>query len=382
MERETEFLIVGSGIAGASAAYNLARGHRVIMLERESQPGYHSTGRSAAVFTEIYGNDVIRALSVASAGLYGAPPSNFSEVPLWSPRPMLMIGRADQRGKVESLLAETISLVPNLRILERDEVLRVAPILDESYVDCALVEPDSYDLDVNAIHVGFLRGAREMGAQLVVNAEVRAIDRSASGWRVSTSAGDFAARVVIDAAGAWADEIARIAGVPGIGLTPKRRTAFTFAFEPEMDVRSLPTVIDIDEEFYFKPDSGRLLGSPADETPVAPCDAQADEYDIAVAIDRITRATKLKVTSLKSRWAGLRSFVEDKSPVVGFDDAARGFFWLAAQGGYGIQTAPALGRIAAALATGAELPSDVVALGVDAERLSPQRAGLNRRGPA
>lgn len=379
MDRETEFLIIGAGIAGASVAYYLARGRRVMILERESQPGYHSTGRSAAVFTEIYGNEVIRGLSVASGAFYGAAPPGFSDVPLWSPRQMLMIGRADQRNLVEALLAETIGLAPDLRILERDEVLRLAPVLDEAYVDCALIEPGSCDLDVNVIHRGFLRGAREAGAELAVNSEVKAIEKTASGWRVSTGAGDIAARVVIDAAGAWADEIAKLAGVPGVGLTPKRRTAFTFAFEPQMDVRTLPTVIDVAEEFYFKPEAGRLLGSPADETPVAPCDVQADEYDIAVAIDRIMRATKLKVTSLKSRWAGLRSFVQDKSPVVGFDESVEGFFWLAAQGGYGIQTAPAMGRVAAALATGGGLPDDVLALGVDVLRLSPQRAGLNRR---
>ena len=380
MWRETEYLIVGGGIAGASVAYHLAPSHRAIILERESHPGYHSTGRSAAVFTEIYGNEVIRALSVASGDFYRDPPAGFSDVALWSHRPLVMIGRDDQKAQVETLHSQAVKLVPNLRILERDDMLRMAPILNEDYVRYGLLEPNSCDLDVNAIHMGFLRGARAQGAELVVNAEVQELTKTSSGWLAKTRAGDFACRVIINAAGAWADVLGHMTGLDGIGLVPKRRTAFTFSFEPNFDVRSLPTIIDISEEFYFKPEAGKLLGSPADETPIEPCDVQPDDYDIAVAIDRISRATTLKVTSLNSRWAGLRSFVADKSPVVGFDGRLDGFFWLAAQGGYGIQTAPALGRVAAEIAMGGGLPSDIAYLGIDPDMLSPKRLNPRQRG--
>jgi D-arginine dehydrogenase len=185
--------------------------------------------------------------------------------------------------------------------------------------------------------------------------------------------------VVINAAGAWADAVAGLAGVAQVGLVPKRRTAFTFSVTPETDVRDWPTVIDVSEAFYFKPDAGRLLGSPADETSSEPCDAQPEDIDVAIAIDRITRAVTLEVRRIESRWAGLRSFVADKTPVVGFDPEAEGFFWLAAQGGYGIQTSPAMGRLAAALARSEACPGDITALGINESHLSPRRLGRAAR---
>lgn len=374
MAVEADFLIIGGGIAGASAAFELAAaGARVIILERESQPGYHSTGRSAAVFTEIYGNAVIRALTVASGRFFLNPPDGFGDHPLLLPRPLIMIGREDQRHEVEKLRALAVQLVPNLRILERDEVLQRLPVLSRDYVACGLLEPNSSDMDVNSIHTGFLRGARARGSQVVSRAEVVGMDRGQGGWTVRTTAGNFQGRHVINAAGAWADVVAEQAGVRPIGLVPKRRTAFTFSFDPPAPVSTWPTVIDISEQFYFKPEAGRLLGSPADETPSPPCDAQPEELDIAVAIDRISAATTVSVRTVDSRWAGLRSFVADKTPVVGFDDDADGFFWLAGQGGYGIQTSAAMGRLAAALACGRDVPADLVALGVSADLVSPRR---------
>lgn len=199
------------------------------------------------------------------------------------------------------------------------------------------------------------------------------MDRGQGGWTVRTTAGSFQGRHVINAAGAWADVVAEQAGVRPIGLVPKRRTAFTFSFDPPAPVSTWPTVIDISEQFYFKPEAGKLLGSPADETPSPPCDAQPEELDIAIAIDRISAATTVSVRTVDSRWAGLRSFVADKTPVVGFDDDADGFFWLAGQGGYGIQTSAAMGRLAAALACGRDVPADLVALGVSADLVSPRR---------
>jgi D-arginine dehydrogenase len=225
------------------------------------------------------------------------------------------------------------------------------------------------------LHQGFLRGIRAAGGEVACNAEVLALTRS-GGWQVESRAGVFRAPVVVNAAGAWADEIGRLAGARPLGLTPLRRTAITFDAPPGVAISEWPAVIDVDEQWYFKPDAGRLLASPADETPSPPCDAQPDEYDIALLVERLTQATTLKVPRLAAKWAGLRSFVADRTIALGFDTNVAGFFWLAGQGGYGIQTAPAAGRAAAALARGMELPADIGDLGVDAGQLSPSRAGI------
>ena len=367
------FIVVGAGIAGASAAYELAKVAPVIILERESQPGYHTTGRSAAVFSEIYGNATIRAVTIRSRSFFASPPNGFADHPLWAPRQTLMVARADQMEKLRLAYEEWARLVPSIQFLEGNRARNVTPMLKADYVAGAVIDAGASDLDVNEIHHGFLRGAARAGAKLVCNAEVSALSRDSAGWRVQTKAGEFAGRVVVNAAGAWGDEIGVLAGARPVGLVPKRRTAVLFDPAPAADVRAWPIIIDADEQFYFKPDAGKLLGSPADETASPPCDAQPEEIDVAIAVDRIEQAANFRVQRVLRRWAGLRSFVADKSPVVGFDSELPGFFWLVAQGGYGIQTAPALGRIAAALARGAEIPEDLRELGVAAENLSPAR---------
>jgi D-arginine dehydrogenase len=370
---EDTFIVIGAGIAGASAAYELAKVGPVTILERESQPGYHTTGRSAAVFSEIYGNPTIRALTLGSRSFFSSPPEGFAQHPLMSARPTMMIARDDQMQRLRSAYAEWVRLVPSIRLLEGAEVRQSAAMLKPDYVAGAVAEAEASDLDVNEIHRGFLRGAARGGAKLICGAEVVSLSRGQDGWRVETKAGAFTGSVVINAAGAWGDEIGQMAGALPVGLVPKRRTAILFDPVPAADVRNWPTIIDVDEQFYFKPDAGRLLGSPADETESPPCDAQPEELDIAIAVDRIEQAATFKVERLLHRWAGLRSFVADKSPVVGFDPALPGFFWLVAQGGYGIQTSPALGRVAAALACGAEIPADLKQRGVAAASLSPAR---------
>ena len=367
------FIVVGAGIAGASAAYELAKVAPVIILERESQPGYHTTGRSAAVFSEIYGNATIRAVTIRSRSFFASPPNGFADHPLWAPRQTLMVARADQMEKLRLAYEEWARLVPSIQFLEGNRARNVTPMLKPDYVAGAVIDAGASDLDVNEIHHGFLRGAARAGAKLVCNAEVSALSRDSAGWRVQTKAGEFAGRVVVNAAGAWGDEIGVLAGARPVGLVPKRRTAVLFDPAPAADVRTWPIIIDADEQFYFKPDAGKLLGSPADETASPPCDAQPEEIDVAIAVDRIEQAANFRVQRVLRKWAGLRSFVADKSPVVGFDSELPGFFWLVAQGGYGIQTAPALGRIAAALARGAEIPEDLRELGVAAENLSPAR---------
>jgi D-arginine dehydrogenase len=236
-----------------------------------------------------------------------------------------------------------------------------------------VLEPDAMDLDVDAIHQGYLRGLRQRGATLVTDAEAVAIRRSSAMWIVDTPAGSYTAPVVVNAAGAWADLIAGQAGVARIGLVPKRRTAFVFATRADCAVAGWPAVIDVDETFYFKPEAGRLLGSPANEDPVEPHDVQAEELDVAFAIDRIERATTMRIAQVLRRWAGLRSFVSDRTLVNGFDTQAPGFYWLAGQGGYGIQTAPAMARLCAALVRGEEMPTGLQDAGIAARALAPAR---------
>ena len=373
--RTCDVLIVGAGIAGASAAYELAPYASVILLERERQPGYHTTGRSAAVFAPAYGNRVIRALTAASRAFYQARAGGLAEHPVLSPRGALVIARKDQGAGLDRLYAETAAQVRGLERLTREEVLARLPVLRPDYVAQGLYDPSSMDLDVAAIHQGYLKGFRARGGELVLDAEVTRFATDCAPWRIETRAGRFEAAVLVDAAGAWADQLAMMAGVPRIGLVPKRRTAFvfdvTFAIDP-----GWPAVVDIDEEFYFKPESGRLLGSPADETPVPPSDVQAEELDVAVAIDRIERAARFRVRHVARRWAGLRSFVADRTPVVGMEEAVPGFYWLAGQGGYGIQTAPALARAAASLLVDGVLPGDLLRMGLVAEDLLPLRLRL------
>jgi D-arginine dehydrogenase len=211
------------------------------------------------------------------------------------------------------------------------------------------------------------------GGRIVTDAEVTGLARDGSGWRIATRAGEFAAPIVVNAAGAWCDEVAKLAGIAPIRLVPKRRTAITFDPPPAESLHSWPSLIDADEQFYFKPDAGRILASPADETPMPPCDVQPDELDIAILVDRLEQATTLQVKRIASKWAGLRSFVADKTLVAGFDREAPGFFWLSGQGGYGIQTSPTMARVAAGLIEGRGLPAELVDLGVSEAALAPGR---------
>jgi D-arginine dehydrogenase len=374
-------LIVGGGIAGASAAYEIAPFAKVILLERESQPGYHTTGRSAAVFAPAYGNRVIRALTAASHAFYRERAGGLANHPVLAPRGALFVGREDQLTMLDALQAEISAEVPGLGRLDGQQLLARVPVLRADYGAGGLYDLTSMDMDVAAIHQGYLRAFRARGGQVVTDAEVSAIKTDPPPWRVETRAGSFEAAVLVDAAGAWADQLAEMAGVAPLGLAPKRRTAILF--EPSIDPDpAWPVVIDADEEFYFKPESGLLLGSPADETPVPPCDVQPEELDVAIAIDRIERAASFRVTHVRRKWAGLRTFAPDKTPVVGMDESMPGFFWLAGQGGYGIQIAPALARAAAKLLVEGVLPDDLLGRGLVAEDLLPLRLRKASQPPA
>jgi len=373
-----DVLVVGAGIAGASAAYELAPYASVILLERERQPGYHSTGRSAALFAPAYGNRVIRALTAASQRFYQERLGGLAEQAVLGPRGALFIARADQAAALARLAAETAPQVSGLERLDAGQALARLPALRPDYVAGGLYDPSTSDLDVAAIHQAYLKGFRARGGQLVLDAEVTAIATDCAPWRLETRAGPFEAAVLVDAAGAWADLLAGLAGVPPLGLVAKRRTAFLF--EPSGAAeRAWPAVSDVDEQFYFKPESGLLLGSPADETPVPPADVQPEELDVARAIDRIERAARFRVLRVPRRWAGLRTFAPDDTPVVGMEETVPGFFWLAGQGGYGIQTAPALARTAASLLVDGVLPDDLLARGLVAEDFLPLRLRLAAR---
>ena len=378
--RVTETLVIGAGIAGAGCACELAADGPVILLERESQPGYHTTGRSAALYTRSYGNAPMRALTRASLDFFLAPPAGFSSTPLLSPRGALLVARTDQQDALAALAADLgvaseAKAGSPLRWLDGGQARALVPCFDPGQLAAALHDVDASDIDVHALHHGYLRRMRAAGGELVADAEVTALEREPDRWRVCTRAGDFLARVVVDAAGAWADEVAVMAGAAPVGLVPKRRTAITFDPPGGLAVSGWPAVIDVDEQWYFKPEAGRLLASPADETPSPPCDAQPDEYDIAVLVDRLSRATTLVVPRIHARWAGLRSFAADKTLVCGFDPVVPGFFWLAAQGGYGIQTAPAASMLAAALIAGRAVPQELEREGVVAEDFAPARCG-------
>lgn len=357
-----DVVVMGAGIAGAGIAFELARERRVILLEAEEQPGYHTTGRSAAVYLKGYGNEVIRDLTAASEAFFTAPPAGFSTGRLVLPRGAVSLVRADQRDRLAPTLAHLHRHVPAAREIGPAELRQLVPALRPDYAVAALFDPDARDLDVDAIFQGYLRGFKARGGEFACDASVQALHRVPDGWQVTAGARRYAAPVIVNAAGAWADQLALMAGLDPLGLVPKRRTALIVAGPAGFDVDDWPLVDDIDEEFYFRPQGGKLLCSPADETPVEPHDVRPEELDIAIAVDRIERVVPLEVRRIEHSWAGLRTFAPDKTPVVGFDPRAPGFFWLAGQGGYGIQTAPAMALLASRLVCGEPVPEPLAHL--------------------
>lgn len=368
-----DIAIVGGGIAGASVAAHLARERSVVLLEREDQPGYHASGRSAALFSETYGNAVVRVLSVASRPFLEHPPDGFADHPLLTPRGALHVGGPRHEARLAALLRDSRALVPGVRAVSGAEARALVPALRPEVATAGVFEPDAQDIDTHALLSGLLRLLREEGGRVVTRAEVTAIARAGGAWRIETRAGPVSAAILVDAAGAWADEVAALAGVAPLGLAPKRRTAFVFEPPPGLAVASWPIVIGADEDVYVKPEAGLLLASPADETDSAPTDAQPEEIDVAQAAERVEALLDLPVRRILRRWAGLRTFAPDRTPVAGFDPGCEGFVWLAGQGGYGFQTAPALGRAAAGLILRGEMPADLAAAGLRAADLAPDR---------
>ncbi len=365
--------VIGAGIAGAAVAANLAASKSVVVIERESHPGYHATGRSAALFSEVYGNDVVRKLSIAGRPFLADPPNGFSTSPILTPRGAMHVGTSADLEVLDRLYESAHRLVPSVRRLDSREVRERVPVLRTESVAGGVIEPDAMDIDTNELLQAYLRQIRQRDGRILVDAEVLGLTRGGAGWILETRAGKVEAGIVVNAGGAWADDIARMAGARPVGLIPKRRTVFVFTPPSDIDVRTWPLVIGARENFYFKPDAGNLLVSPADETPSRPMDAQAEELDVAIAADRLMSATSLEVRHIQHRWAGLRTFTADKTPVSGFDPEIEGFLWHAGQGGYGFQTAPGMGSYTAALAMGKPIPANLQDLGLTDQALSPAR---------
>ena len=370
---QADYLIIGAGIAGASTGYFLAAHGKTILLEREQLPGYHSTGRSAALYTVAYGTTQVRALTAASRAFYDVPPAGFAEHPLLTPRGELVVDFTGDATELQRQFDSGKASVPEMRLLSADEACVLVPVLRRDKVQAAMLDPSAADIDTDALHQGYLRGIRQQGGEIHTSCEVLRIQRDGDAWLVDCGSAQYRAKVLINAAGGWCDQIAALAGVAPIGLIPKRRAAFTFNGPEGIDCHAWPCVVSLDESFYFKPDAGLLLGSPANADPVEPHDVQPEELDIALGIYQIEEHTSLSIRRPAHTWAGLRSFVADGDLVAGFDPQVAGFFWVAAQGGYGIQTSAAMGMACAALARGEPLPEHLRQFGLTEAMLSPAR---------
>lgn len=371
-----DVVVIGAGMAGASVGWRLAQaGQRVLVLERESQPGYHTTGRSAALFEEHYGPEQVQALTRASRAFYERPPAGFADTPILHPRGVMYVGTAAQKPLIDAAYAEAVQHSPDALRLNGEALRAIVPVLAASIVD-GFMDDGARDIDVHALHQGFLRGLRHAGGALWCNAEVTALthDGSTRTWAVTLADGRSAQTpIVVNAAGAWADGIGELAGARAIGLVPARRSAFTFPVPEGMDASHWPAVISADESFYFKPDAGQLLGSPANADATYPHDVQPEEEDIATGIWNIEQATTLQIRRPSHTWAGLRSFVSDGEMVIGWDDTVPNLFWVAAQGGYGIQSAAGYSLLARNLLLDEPIDDSLVRQGVKLEALEPVR---------
>ena len=370
----SDILIIGGGIAGLSAAAALADQARVVVLEAEEQIGYHSSGRSATMVHYALGDGLVRALTLASRQFFDVPPSEFTQTPLGHAMPVLVHAREEEREQLDRLEAE-ISLFADLERLDQKGVHELCPILKDDAVH-GIADRNGMRLDPHALLQANLRQLRRLGGDLYAGERVAELVRQQDSWALTSEAGQrFEAPVVINAAGSWADELAKRAGVRPLGLEPKRRTIITFDAPAGVRLDHLPFAKTIKDELYFAPESGRLFASPMDEVPTEPCDAQPDEYEVALAAYRMEERTTVRVERIHSRWAGLRTFTPDRHPAVGFAGDAEGFFWLAGQGGFGLQTSPALAAITKSLITGANWPvADVTKEALSPLRFAPQHA--------
>ena len=367
-----DFVIVGGGIAGASIGAELAAQGRVLVLEMEDQPGYHATGRSVAFWAETYGGPQIQPLTSASGPLLDNPDPAFSETGFLTRRGALHIGTAADAEKREEMIASFAGAGVEFARVEADALARTLPGVREEYV-LGLSEPSTADIDVAALHAAYIAKLRRGGGELRTDAALLSAEWRDGSWQLETRSGPVRAGLLINSAGAWADQVAQLCGVRPLGIAPLRRTVVQLRTNPAAP-EDMPVIIDLALNFYFKQVSqGRIWLSPHDEIPSEPCDAAAEELDVAIAIDRFEHVVGWKIEAVERKWAGLRSFAPDRRPVYGTDARHPGFFWFAGQGGFGIQTSPAAALVGAALVTGAALPASLA--GIDADAYSPRRFG-------
>jgi D-arginine dehydrogenase len=369
--------VIGGGIAGVAAAYHLATHERagraeVTVVEAEATLAFHTTGRSAAQLIENYGAGPVRPLTTASLGFLRHPPADLVDGPLLSPRGLLTVGRPDQDAAIQRTLDEGRAVNQSIVEVDPGEAARLFPPLRTGRLARAVWEPDSADIDVAGLHQAFVRGFRRAGGAIVASRRVRALEPERGGWRVHHDGGSHHADVVVNAAGAWGDVVAALAGVEPVGLRPLRRTVFMVR-SPYPDSASWPLVADADHAWYLKPDGTQFLCSPADESPCEPCDARPEEHDVALGIERINQATDLAIRSVTSAWAGLRTFASDRSMVIGPEPGLASFVWLVGQGGTGIQTAPGAGRLVADLVHAGGPGPAFAPTGLDLAGLLPDR---------
>ncbi len=348
MAKTADVIIIGGGIAGVSAAAQLSQYCSVLILEKEQTTGYHAAGRSAPAFAPAYGSEVVRNLTAASESFYKSPPDGFTEAPLLKTRDSVFIAGHNQKHSLATMLAES----EHLTQLTSDELVQRVPLLDGTHIHGGAIDCTSGDLDVDAILQGFLRQFRVNGGEVICDAEVQRIDWRDKVWNLATNNGEYSAPTLVNAAGAWADGVAELAGISPLSIQPFRRSALLVDAPKNMQINDWPLIIDVDENFYFKPEAGQLLISPADDTPFEPCEAYPDDIDLAIAIDKVQQISHLEVAKINHSWAGLRTFARDKTFVLGYEPNHKGFFWLAGQGGYGVQSAPALADITCHLICG------------------------------
>ncbi|WP_297836274.1 FAD-binding oxidoreductase [Pseudomonas sp.] len=365
--------VIGGGIAGASFAYRVAGQRSLILLERENQVGYHSTGRSAAEFSTQFQSPWVSTLAESSYNFLTNPPAGFTDIELLIPRGSLVIAQRERAHLIESAFSHILSTSPESYMLHPDDALAMVPFLKADYVEAAFYDPMNWDIEVDSLLQGYLRLARRAGAQVQLASPVTSIHREGGVYHLRTPAGEVLCRKVVNAAGAWADDFAALAGLDRLRIVPYRRTAITVDGPKGVDLSTLPAVNEVSEAFYFKPESGRIMVSPADATPSEACDAQPEELDIAYAAHFLSESTTLSINHIAHKWAGLRTFAPDKRQVVGFSTQDENFFWLAGQGGSGILTSPALSAWAAGLFLEGVPPDELCKAGLQPDVFSPAR---------
>lgn len=371
-----DVIVIGGGIAGISLGYEISEDRHVCLLEMESTLAFHTTGRSAASFLETYGHLEVRALTTASRSFFENPSEHF-DGPLLSPRPLLQFARPGRGHALRQVHTEVLERVPEATLLSGDDAVEVYPMLRPEQVELAMLEPGAMEIDVHGLHQGYVRGLKRRGGAIVKSGKVISLEQTDGTWMITTADGvQRTATTVVNAAGAWGDQVAALAGARTVGLSPMLRSIFMVRSPDPETTKQLPIAAEIDSSFYIKPEGDQLLCSPSEETPTAPGDVRADQLEVARAIEAIGEATTFQPKSVTSTWAGLRTFAPDRNLVLGPEPDLPGFFWYVGQGGFGIQTAPAAARVAAQVLRGHAIPADVVERGLDISKLSPSRSSL------